>query len=326
MAVCQPILLARIGLGEVRAQPAWTRRRPWLSDGPGRTAIALSGLLAMVVSSGALGDVIDAARTRGDARRAQEQEGVGRPGPTLPQQPYRADYDLICRQPAGNEEADLCQQWRAANGSLRGALAAERQNVLSEEQILLTKLETAALCATLLLTALATYTAGRAARAAEKAVDVSSNAAQRQLRAYVLPSGVQISRFEAGMTVLARVKIKNFGQTPAYKLRVRLSYLITSDLNTKSFPISPSNMRTNATYQGPGEHTIMQITDLDALTVGDVNAIKAGIRAIFIYGHIDYFDCFGLSHEGSFRFIYGGEYGASPEGQVIQHQEGNEHT
>ena len=68
----------------------------------------------------------------------------------------------------------------------------------------------------------ATLAAVAAAKAAESAVEVTSDTAQRQLRAYVFV--VEALRTRRGDTDpwVIQVRIKNFGQTPAYRAQVRV--------------------------------------------------------------------------------------------------------
>ncbi len=55
------------------------------------------------------------------------------------------------------------------------------------------------------------------AEAAQKAVEVSDATAQRQLRAYLLPDRAVVPRSDVSLSEV-EIKIKNFGQTPAYNV------------------------------------------------------------------------------------------------------------
>lgn len=91
-------------------------------------------------------------------------------------------YRGICQNPENNTQADLCQQWRTAE-------AANEQAEYARWQLYASLAGVAGLIVSLFFTGWAARAASRAAVAAEKAVKVTSETAQRELRAFIHHDG-----------------------------------------------------------------------------------------------------------------------------------------
>ncbi|MEC5292386.1 hypothetical protein VSX64_16965 [Aurantimonas sp. C2-6-R+9] len=109
---------------------------------------------------------------------------------------------------------------------------------------LLVGIGTVLLVATLLLTLAANRAAVRAADAAFKANDLMKVIAQHQLRAYLAPDNMSHARRVDGRHVDYILKLKNFGQTPAkqvtLKVRTGLSAGDDEDVDWGEFVERPS--------------------------------------------------------------------------------------
>src|SRR5208337_1225966 len=66
----------------------------------------------------------------------------------------------------------------------------------------------------------ATAATQTAARAAESTVETMNTTARRQLRAYVAVKDAHIDKLDAGRKPEARITIRNYGQTAAYRFTV----------------------------------------------------------------------------------------------------------
>lgn len=147
-------------------------------------------------------------------------------------------YEPYCDTPRNQDDADLCAQWAAVQ-------AVEESNRLNRLGLLLNFGESAALVVSLVFTAWAALAAAKAAREAERAtegsekalaiaernaeaatrqVEITQDTANRQLRPYIDFLNVEIivdsERSTPDITVAGfQVCFKNFGATPAYKLK-----------------------------------------------------------------------------------------------------------
>ena len=148
--------------------------------------------------------------------------------------------------------------------------------------------------------------------------------AEKQLRPYVFLSGARIA--DALGTPKITIRIKNFGQTPAYNASfwsegILREYPLTSKLtrlrskNSPSLDIGPTGaMDTTIDWAGP-------------ITEPDKAALISKTKAIYIFGRVEYRDTFGHSWFTEFQFMEGGEYPFRPEGGELPHTaEGNKAT
>jgi hypothetical protein len=131
---------------------------------------------------------------------------------------------------------------------------------------------------------------------------IAQETAKRQLRAYVL---VVECYFESvGDTNFRLVlKIKNFGQTPAYKLSVKVKARTFSIINKMSFT-EPDESTSHFTL-GPGG-TFPQVHVVSELHPILVSAMRAGGEDVYVWGRISYQDCFGAIQQSHFRLLHDG--------------------
>lgn len=162
------------------------------------------------------------------------------------------------------------------------------------------------------VTAWAAIAASRAAVAAEKSLEVAQDTAARQLRAYVLVGGAQLS-YEtngilnsvpsAGARPLARVRVHNSGQTPAWGVTVRTALCL------RPLPIDPSSLTL-------ADRTINSQVDLGAGAGGNSTVAAPGLLAsetaaaissveqgIFLIGEVVYQDIFGVERHTKFSMV-----------------------
>jgi hypothetical protein len=216
-----------------------------------------------------------------------------------------ADYKPDCSK---REDADLCAQ-------LRMAIAAEEQGRLNMLGLLL-------LAATLGFTAWAAISArsaamatGIAAVAAEASADTANktlramgDTAQRQLRAYVNVFEPRILDLESGTPTL-RIRLKNFGQTPAYQTTAKcvaqvmsVSEDVPPALGDKARPMQYGTL-------GPGETFSAYVR----IPLGSdlKEAILKGEKRIIAIGEVRYKDAFGEPRVTPLHMQYGGVLSAT---------------
>lgn len=142
------------------------------------------------------------------------------------------------------------------------------------------------------------------AKAAHKLVERNDTNAQTQLRAYVLLDNEQILEHNNGK-IKVTVQWKNFGQTPAHKVK--------SSLFIAFFPLPltdplevPIKDNPSAGNIAPGA-TTKQFIDLPrALNAMEFNAVINGECAIYVWGRTDYIDVFGFERKTTIRYVSGG--------------------
>lgn len=206
---------------------------------------------------------------------------------------------------------------------VRMAVAAEQANRIAWLQAILTGLAVA-------FTAWAAREAGRAAgaadhaaEAAEVSVAVAQETAKRQLRAYVLLEKADISKPEGYPGGLIQCTVRNFGQTPAKNVAVRLLS------GFKPFPLPPDAFLNvppppaggSRADLGPGA-CIYPAAKPNALDEAFIPGLIAGDVALYLLGTIEYVDAFGEPHTTRFRYFY-----REPDMDrgMIAHPEGNDH-
>jgi len=119
---------------------------------------------------------------------------------------------------------------------------------------------------------------------------VMSRSSRRQLRAYVsLESGsARLVDDPNGEPILEGfVKLKNFGRTPAFEYR---SYAMIKVLNVNAPPFEETSVAAGRGILGPGAEIDLQV--YWRVSDGDLAAIKAGTKRIFVWGEARYVDAF----------------------------------
>jgi hypothetical protein len=217
-------------------------------------------------------------------------------------------YAANCDKPSDRQEAELCTQMRSAK-------AAEDLSALADKQ---TKLGYLVL-ALLLLTFLALSVA---ALATLRSLHLARDTARRQLRAYVFPMYAHIRDVRASRPTFA-VDIKNFGQTPAYGLRMKTAIQSGNyPLDKKLVPEVESSIAT--TQLAPQASLFDDIALNHALSANEIVALSEGRTAIYLFGAIEYFDIHKKKHWTTFRMLLGGPDGIPTHGRLFYHGEGND--
>lgn len=128
-----------------------------------------------------------------------------------------------------------------------------------------------------------------AADAAKEAIEVTREMGARQLRAYI---GISETKYENGpLGPAIGVVIKNFGQTPAYKLRGWTAWEF-ADIAT--FEDAPHSVLRPSCDICPG----VPFNYMQPFNVPEADAR----RPIFLWGRIDYVDAFGEPRHTIYRF------------------------
>lgn len=163
---------------------------------------------------------------------------------------------------------------------------------------------------------------------------VARDTERRQLRAYVLPSESNIV-VSAPNNLQIHFVVKNFGLTPAYKLRGWTCVIVGRfekdvDGNIRlenSFPVPPFDEKaappTTVAPQDTKNSIFPSFCDgaisrVRPVTSDEVARIQSGKAAVYLYGEQYYFDAFGAPHFTKYRIVGPGS------GVTFDAQEGND--
>jgi hypothetical protein len=162
----------------------------------------------------------------------------------------------------------------------------------------------------------------------------SRRTAQRQLRAYVLcesgsifnvanpiplfpgqifqPTGAEITNRAAGPGAL--IQIKNTGQTPAFKASHWGNICFREAPLRTGLPARLPLPFTFPSVLGPGIISTKLLQLPQPLTPAEVNDLRNGTGAVYVYGEITYEDAFGRKQQTHYRLLHhqqGGAIGVS---------------
>lgn len=137
------------------------------------------------------------------------------------------------------------------------------------------------------------------ALATRDSVDLAKITARRQLRAYLVVEKCTAERFSGG-SMIATLKIRNCGQTPADRMIVVGSIDALRRPTTIIRPVQIERLPKGRL--GPGNMTTEEIRR-DAFDEGDAKGLSDGTYWINIGGEVEYTDIFGTSWVLPFEFV-----------------------
>jgi hypothetical protein len=143
----------------------------------------------------------------------------------------------------------------------------------------------------------------QAGQQTERIITQMKDTAQRELRAYMGISKIFLN-LDVPSLPKANVETKNFGQTPAYKVRQWVGIMPHEHPLTVPLIKSPDAQKGSSTVV-PSGIPQSQIVGLKKQLPLNITFGPAGVT-IYVYGEITYEDIFGVERHTTFRFIYGG--------------------
>jgi hypothetical protein len=158
------------------------------------------------------------------------------------------------------------------------------------------------------------------AGATDKLVKGAEKTAERQLRAYVNVANAKAK--PDGEFFVYSIEVKNFGQTPAYKVRLRYMIELRDFPATEPFVV-PDHPQVSVAVLPPTVPIHDAFRPTQILGTNQRQRLNNGTAAIYVYGLITYEDIFEGARETEFRYMIGGNVGVSPEGAVRICEEGN---
>lgn len=148
---------------------------------------------------------------------------------------------------------------------------------------------------------------------------------ERELRAYVFPVDFKVRNFKTALSTLspaqniyAFVRIKNTGQTPAYKVTCQVKMTVGPFPQT-DFTISEKEAEFAPTHIGPGVEISCSPVKDTLLPMQHAKGVIEGGWAIYVFGRIDYVDAFTHPRWTTFRTLARGDQGvmALAEGKDV---------
>ncbi|MEQ8335125.1 hypothetical protein [Nisaea sp.] len=197
------------------------------------------------------------------------------------------------------------------------AIAANRQADATDELLRLTNFEIWLLAGTLGLSAGATIVAICAVR-------VTSKTAKAQLRAYIVVTDIILEEADSEFVPTIQVGIKNVGQTPAYRAKIRYKY---SAMRNGKEDFSFENLKFSDLMDIGPDRDLFRQKHIDPNQWGLIIAhIKTGNYTLIVYGECVYFDAFKVRRETKFRFYLPTPNGFPEDGSLAISREGNTST
>lgn len=270
-------------------------RRNWLSN------VAAIGCLiaATIFVSPALGQTEQQRQADINAKAQQHQQAAA-PGPTTEKENLTPEE---FQNPCGLTEkayvADLCEQRRMAE-------AAIRQVDWVRAQFWATVVEIILLIGVIGVSGWAAWEAGgsaiaaqKSAEAAEAAVNVASDTAKRQLRAYVTLNDAIVEWLSPQQFAVV-ISVINSGQTPAIGLRYA-SRVAVGGKPDHFEEMSKIEDNASTIDLGAGTDIKLRIPNPDPLPEDIVTAAKERRVPLYVWGEIRYRDVFGKTRRTHYR-------------------------
>ncbi|AEH88035.1 hypothetical protein [Mesorhizobium opportunistum] len=152
---------------------------------------------------------------------------------------------------------------------------------------------------------------------------ISRETAERQLRAYVLPANCTLE-LAADNDPTAHVRIQNFGQTPAFDVRSWIHIWVEAYPKRVEFPNAPDDLPKGQGVRGPGFHATFRHRRELPIHAWEMERIRTKTAAIYVYGVVEYRDCFGKKRRTKFLKFFYGEYDSTKTDNMHDYMEGNE--
>lgn len=138
------------------------------------------------------------------------------------------------------------------------------------------------------------YFTRQANKAAQRAIEVTEKIGKQQLRAYVGKSEISMGR--ENDAIVAKVKITNFGQTPALDVLAWVGTEISEYPLTRNLTPPQSTDAYSRNVMFPSESSTLTIAHRQEITDDVRDQILAGTMALYVFGRIEYTDFFGEHH------------------------------
>jgi hypothetical protein len=224
----------------------------------------------------------------------------------LPAKAYPKGYQPNCDNPQGKDNADLCAQWRAVD------------QIVESNRLASVNVKLALLISMLIFvgTAFVGWTFWE-----------TRSTSRRELRAYLFVESIGLGVANAGPAKGqpgAVIKIKNFGQTPAYRVLHHGVVVLVATQNPNHGPI-PENLENISITAIPSGSGLTAIRGLGRkLTAVELRGVRAGSLTFAARGRIEYEDTFGNKRWTTYHYYYSGKWPPADDMLMNIANDGNE--
>jgi hypothetical protein len=142
----------------------------------------------------------------------------------------------------------------------------------------------------------------------ERIINQMKDTTQKQLRAYLGVSECCL-KLEPPNIPEGQVSIKNFGQTPARKVRQWIGIAIFPQPLVGQLPEPPEGMQTSVSIISPGSHHINVAPVKVPIRACDLPSLYTPEHSVYVYGRVAYEDIFENEWSTNYRFFCGGPDG-----------------
>jgi hypothetical protein len=165
--------------------------------------------------------------------------------------------------------------------------------------------------------------AKESADAAKKAIELSDRTAARQLRAYIYLDDGSVTPVQ-NQTLTAVIKLKNYGQTPAYNVTtISAMGAGPPGLKGPGLPLLQRDVDKSKTITGPGGYT-RTFAKSAPLNQAEIDMLNSGLLIPYVTSEVRYEDAFGRKWFLSIKMI--GVKGSGPGWDLASLPEGNYET
>lgn len=161
------------------------------------------------------------------------------------------------------------------------------------------------------------------ADASQRIVEIMKDTAEKQLRAYVSVDTTKVTDAQGNEVQQIGLSVRNGGLTPAYKLQAWMTVAVRA--NEPTFPFEePMQLADKGwTLLDAKEAKLMKL-DYPQFSPEELAAVRANVRALYLWGEITYNDIFGVQRRTSFSYLR--DSANLPVGHWLHCAHGNEAT
>ncbi len=145
----------------------------------------------------------------------------------------------------------------------------------------------------------------RGVEAAEQLIVDNNLTAIKQLRAYIGPTTNHMSQIQVSMDVHGVVELKNYGQTPAHKVRQAARFgIMAADQHVSGIDLKEALELSPLTSVPPGGFIYIEKIFGRPFSDFEIQAINRGDIKLILRGRVEYEDIFGAEQYVDFCYVY----------------------
>ncbi|HWU94333.1 MAG TPA: hypothetical protein VN029_01975 [Sphingomonas sp.] len=212
--------------------------------------------------------------------------------------PFNAHRDVTqedCYFDPNHDAADLCAQWRAAKAAERSAESAASSNWIAYVSLIFSAIGMLGVGATIIYTRESLFEARKATKAAEDTLGEARLTGQAQARCYLAVTRAKVKIYKATGKPSADICIRNFGQTPAFKVKrsIRIGYSDRDDFGKARISEAMKSVSEGDLVAPGDEYQLVRIVYEFPLNDAEKELLTAGKLGVVLYVTVTGVDIFG---------------------------------